>query len=320
MSTSRCIVVKAAVVVLSLGASACDDEEPTSADVGDSSEALSQELSNDTQSSVGTSPGLLASHVGTSPEPETSEPSGSPPTPGDPAIDPISRIAGYDVAAMSDAVVRAQVEYVAECMADRGFDYDTSTNLLTGALVGTEAHVQDVIKMIESETVSPSASPSQGDPNSEAAELECTSEAEQRLPNPNGTVLTILSEFNEDVSDRSASDQRVIEAGRRRDECITATGYAVEPGVNGLSAVARDADTILQDYQAGNISKQAALDQLYRLLPIEAALLECSVAYSNVAAVVSAEAWDEVIDANPGLLEEVRRAAAEQVAMFEEYL
>lgn len=96
-------------------------------------------------------------------------------------------------------------------------------------------------------------------------------------------MLQLLSDHSADVDARVSGDDRVVDAAEEGDACIKAVGYPAVEDSSPRANVAMAGDGIITAYRVGAASEEEALESLGELVPIEAAMAECSAAYFEVA-------------------------------------
>lgn len=255
------------------------------------------------------------------------------PTAPDEPFDVYGFLIGYDPVELFQASNRLQGEYVATCMADRGFDPSRIGEIVDvmfmhpvdpAEAAAPSAEIARSVADIESGRTVPvdQQQPQHADMTEPEwlAFDECQLEADDAFPNPSNTLFDVIGEIVGDVSRRVDGDPRVVAAGADTDRCIADVGYAGGGGDipwNNLRASAAD---IVKEYVSGAMPKATAVQELNALVPIEAAMTACYGASDAVRYEVHAEIWQATLAANPGLLTEVRAALESDLALYRQYL
>lgn len=246
--------------------------------------------------------------------------------------DPVFAFLGsYDPAEVFRVVHRLRSDYVAECLDRRGFDGERirreafpvnqgDTSRIDYVFGGYVLAAIDAIEAGELLTLADEPAPVELSPAASNAAGECIKEAETKYPNPNDSLLRLLAEVEDDAADRVAADERVVEAAAVRDDCIDAVGFSAAGAESPEAALHDEANTLVSRYIGGSLSKGAALERLYALLPIEEAFAECNAPYAATLEHVTAEVWEDVLGDHPELVAEINEVLADEVGQYEPYL
>lgn len=235
-------------------------------------------------------------------------------------------IAGYDTGDVFWAVEAARADVAGQCMDDRGADGSVALRIYQGQRqsenVDADRPVTSAMQYIR--TAQPEE-PIIDDQVTHAIWVECFNSAAEQLPNPNLVWLDLLDQLNQDVVAEVEGDYAVIEAERTRQECIASTGFGGATGPDGLpvepeSVLQQEVQTILQQFKSGAVSRETAAAELEVLKPREEGFVACSTPFNAVLNGALKHFWSIQIDANQGLVQEVRESLLSQVDQYEEYL